>query len=265
MSPEPISYETAHNLLKWYVEAGVDEAIENEPQIFYKNLLAEVAVEREFRAEPIIAPSLAASPAAAIARARELADAANSLDELKAAVENFDGCNLKKTAMNTVFAVGVPNSRLMLIGEAPGAEEDKSGVPFCGAAGELLDKMLAAIGYDRSKNCYISNSLFWRPPGNRQPTPEEVAVCLPFVEKHIALIKPAALFLLGGTAARGVLNTTQGITRIRGNKYDYTNQYLDGAVIPAFPSFHPTYLLNQPEAKKQAWVDLQLLKAELDA
>ena len=209
------------------------------------------------------APMPSGAIADAVANARELADVASDLSELEAAVRVFNGCALKRTATNTVFAQGVPESRVMFIGEAPGAEEDRSGVPFCGASGQLLDKMLSFIGLKRDTNFYITNTLFWRPPGNRQPTAEELQICRPFVEKHIALVNPKVLILVGGTATQAILNETRGITRLRGQVFSYKNNYMDEDV-PVHVIYHPSYLLRQPLAKKQCWADLLALKAAID-
>ena len=203
-----------------------------------------------------------ASIASAIAEARALADAANDLTQLEAAVRGFTGCSLKKTATNTVFAGGVAQSRLMFIGDAPGAEEDRAGVPFSGPSGQLLDTMLGFIGLNRAEHFYITNTLFWRPPGNRQPTKDELAICLPLVEKHIALVNPKLLVLVGGTATASVLGDARGITRLRGQVFRYTNAYM-AAEIPVHVLYHPSYLLRQPLAKKQAWADILKLKATL--
>lgn len=201
-----------------------------------------------------------------MAEARRLADAAGTLDELREAVMHFEGCSLRKTAMNTVFSDGNPNSRIMFIGEAPGAEEDKRGIPFCGASGQLLDKMLASIGLTRTgaegQSFYISNTLFWRPPGNRQPTPEEIEICRPFVEKHIALINPKLLVAVGGTATKALLKETRGITRIRGQVLSYDGAGI-AAPIPTHILYHPSFLLRQPAAKRQTWGDLLQLKHAL--
>jgi DNA polymerase len=199
-----------------------------------------------------------------VAEARALADAATDLASLEAAVRGFDGCALKKTATNMVFAAGVAASRLMFIGEAPGADEDRSGVPFCGPSGQLLDRMLSFIGLNRAKNFYITNTLFWRPPGNRQPTKEELAICKPFVEKHISLINPKLLVLVGGTATASLLNDTRGITRLRGQVFAYKNDYM-ASEVPVHVLYHPSYLLRQPLAKKQAWADVLALKVALAA
>ncbi len=258
--------EEARSILEWYIEAGVDECIENTPQNrFAPTPVAPEPVNTSPSTPPadrVVSMTLTASPSAAIVKAKELAEAANSLDELRKAVEAFDGCTLKKTATHTVFADGNPEAEVMLVGEAPGAEEDRQGIPFCGASGQLLDKMFEAIDLPRSK-FYISNTLFWRPPGNRQPTPEELAICRPFVEKHIALIKPKILVLVGGTAAKSLLETSTGITRLRGKQYSYRSPYHD-ADIPTFVIFHPSYLLRQPAQKRLAWQDLQEIEAFLN-
>jgi DNA polymerase len=172
----------------------------------------------------------------------------------------FTGCALRTTATNLVFAEGNPKSALMLVGEAPGAEEDKQGVPFVGASGKLLDKMLAAIGLDRT-HVYISNVLPWRPPGNRTPTDQEIAACLPFIAQHIALVQPKLLLFLGGVAAKSLLRTNEGIMRLRGKQVAYTAP--DGTTIPAIATFHPSYLLRSPAQKKEAWQDLLLVQALL--
>jgi DNA polymerase len=198
------------------------------------------------------------SPAAAVATARTLADNAKTLAELEEALRNFDGCAIKKTASKTVFSDGNPDSQVMIIGEAPGAQEDIQGIPFCGPSGQLLDRMLASIGLDRTK-VYISNTVFWRPPGNRQPSPEETSICLPFVEKHIALINPKVLILSGGTATTTLLRKDSSISRLRGKFYEYSNPYMDKPVSTML-MYHPSYLLRQPLNKRLAWHDLQLLR-----
>lgn len=261
--------EVQKALLQWYLEAGADEAVNATP---VNRLLAPAAKP----AQPAPAlPSLSREPTrpipmprsapasesaqSAIAAARAAADQADTLDALRQAVMDFDGCALKKTATNTVFADGDPSSGLMLIGEAPGAEEDKSGIPFCGLSGKLLDQMFTSIGYPRAR-LYITNTLFWRPPGNRPPTPEELAICEPFLEKHIALVKPARLVLIGATAAKTVLKNSMAITKLRGQDFAYTNKYMDNMTIPIRATFHPSYLMRQPAQKKQAWEDMQALR-----
>ncbi len=196
-----------------------------------------------------------------IGRAIEIAAACNSLDTLKAALEAFDGCALKQTAKTTVFADGTPVRHIMFIGEAPGAEEDRQGKPFVGRAGQLLDKMLAAIGLDRRTNAYITNVLNWRPPGNRDPSPEEAAICLPFLRRHIELVAPEVIVLLGATAVRHVLGRTDGIMRVRGAWLEY---YAAGKMVPVMPTLHPAYLLRQPAHKKLAWRDIQAIEKKVN-
>lgn len=271
-----LSTTQALDSLSWYAEMGVDCCVEEMPQV----IKAEIAVKPPAsgikpasatpsepprptpKAEPAAAPVPLASIAEAVAQARAAADAATSLEELEAAVRGFNGCSLKRTATNTVFAQGVAASRLMFIGEAPGAEEDRNGVPFCGPSGQLLDRMLSFIGLSRTENFYITNCLFWRPPGNRQPTAEELEICRPLVEKHIALVKPKILVLVGGTATSAILRDTRGITRLRGQVFRYKNDYM-AEDMPVHVIYHPSYLLRQPLAKKQAWADLLALKAAL--
>jgi len=196
----------------------------------------------------------------ATAAARELATAATTLEELKEAIRHFEGLSLKATATNLVFADGNPEARLMLIGEAPGAEEDRRGLPFVGAAGQLLDKMLAAIGHDRT-NSYITNIVNWRPPGNRKPSPAEMALCQPFIDRHIALVNPALIVLLGDTAAKTLTNRTEGITRMRGKWFTWNKP--DGSTIPLLPTFHPAFLLRSPSQKREAWMDLLAAQRKL--
>ena len=196
----------------------------------------------------------------ATATARDLAAAATTLDELKEAIRQFEGLSLKATATNLVFADGNPQGRLMLIGEAPGAEEDRRGLPFVGPAGQLLDRMLAAIGHDRT-NSYITNIVNWRPPGNRKPSPAEMALCQPFIDRHIALVNPALIVLLGDTAAKTLTNRTEGITRMRGKWFTWSKP--DGGAIPLLPTFHPAFLLRSPAQKREAWMDLLAAKKKL--
>lgn len=193
---------------------------------------------------------------------RKIADDITDLAALKLAVHNFTGCNLKKFAQNTVFADGVPEAKIMLVGEAPGANEDIQGVPFCGESGKLLDTMLKTIGLDRRTNIYITNTVFWRPPGNRAPTNEEVNICRPFVEKHIALIQPKLIILVGSVAATALLDNKIPITKLRRQYYQYHNPYLT-ASIATTAIFHPAYLLRQQEQKEAMWFDLLNIKQYL--
>jgi uracil-DNA glycosylase family 4 len=255
--------------LRWLIDAGADEAIVEEPvNRFAISPRAAVpapervgAVAREVRG-PFFPQDSSAKKSAAQAvslstapgAARALAQSCTTLAELKAALANFDGCELKRHATNTVFADGTPSGRIMLIGEAPGRDEDLQGLPFVGRAGKLLDRMLAAIGLDRTK-VYISNVLNWRPPQNREPTPEEAAICLPFLHRHIELADPQLLILLGAVSVRHVLGINEGILRLRGRWHLYQSATLNRA-IPVMPTLHPAYLLRQPGAKRLAWRDL---------
>lgn len=184
-----------------------------------------------------------------------------TLEALYAAIEAFEGCVLKETAMNTVIYDGNPGAKIMLVGEAPGADEDRQGKPFVGVSGQLLDKMLAAIGLDRSQ-VLITNMVFWRPPGNRKPSPNEVAACLPFTRQHIALVNPSAIAFVGGLSAQSLLDSKTGITRLRGNWMTYEDAEL-GLRIPALPMLHPAYLLRQPKQKREAWLDMLSFKSKL--
>jgi len=183
-----------------------------------------------------------------------------TLAELKAALEAFDGSELKKRATTTVFADGNPDAGILFIGEAPGFDEDKAGVPFVGKAGKLLDKMIAPIGLDRTK-VYITNVMPWRPPDNRNPDPAEVAMCIPFLRRHIELAAPKIIILLGAVAARHVLGVNDGIMKLRGRWLEYR---IGTEMIPVLPTLHPAYLLRQPAHKKLAWRDLQAVAARLE-
>ncbi|CDX18886.1 Phage SPO1 DNA polymerase-related protein [Mesorhizobium sp. ORS 3324] len=194
--------------------------------------------------------------------ARQLAASASTLEELRQHMAAFDGCNLKFTAKNLVFADGNPTAELMLVGEAPGRDEDLEGLPFVGRSGRLLDRMLAAIGRDRN-SAYIANVIPWRPPGNRTPTPHETEICRPFIERQIELVNPKVLVSLGGPSAKTLLNTTEGILRLRGNWRAHTTA--SGVTIPAMPTLHPAYLLRTPAHKKLAWRDFLEVKAKLRA
>ncbi len=199
---------------------------------------------------------------AVLSAAKQAAQSATSLSDLEAAVRAFDGCALKRLAKNTVFADGAPNSPVMVLGEAPGADEDRSGKPFVGVSGQLLDRMLSHIGLDRRENFYVSNILFWRPPGNRTPSSEEIALCDPFVRRHIALAKPKMLVFLGGSPAKALSGSQVGILKQRGKWLDYHDPTHD-LTLPALPMLHPAYLLRQPRAKREAWSDCLALSAAL--
>ena len=193
-----------------------------------------------------------------IATAKKMAEASKTLAELEKAVRDFDGCSLKKMATNTVFADGDPQSQIMIIGEAPGNHEDLQGIPFCGDSGKLLNEMFKAIGFKR-ENLYITNTLFWRPPGNRRPTEDELAMCKPFVEKHIALMQPKLIVLMGATAMADVLKIHEPISKMCGKFFDYQNQYLK-TPIKSTVLFHPSYLMRQSSKKRDAWLDLLMIK-----
>lgn len=209
---------------------------------------------------PVVAPPRGA-PRPAATQAAALAAAATTAAELRAAIAGFDGCALRETATNLVFADGNPAARIMLVGEAPGAEEDRAGLPFVGPSGQLLDRMLGSIGLDRT-GVLITNILPWRPPGNRTPSETEIAVCLPFVMRHIALVAPDFLLLLGATAARAITGNTQGIRRLRGQWQALSVPGLHEP-IPCLPTYHPAYLLRTPLAKREAWADLLDLQSRI--
>ncbi|WP_234055167.1 uracil-DNA glycosylase family protein, partial [Xanthobacter sp. NFH-44] len=205
---------------------------------------------------PTIAPH---SPDEAVMAAREAARGAASLEELRALLEAFEGCALKRTASRLVFADGNPAARVMFVGEAPGRDEDQQGLPFVGRAGQLLDLMLGAIGLDRS-SAYIANIIPWRPPGNRTPTPQETAICLPFIARQIELADPDVLVCLGGQSAQALFATTEGITKLRGRFMDYET---GTRTIQALATFHPAYLLRTPIGKRLAWRDLLAIEGAL--
>lgn len=258
--------QTAATLLRWYIEQGVDETIGNEPISAFEADLPQGGEAKSAPSTPS-KPKVPVAKAplqpieAIIDRAQASAMAAETLPDLKAAIEAFEGCSLKNTAMNTVFSDGAPDADLMLVGEAPGAEEDRQGRPFVGVSGQLLDRMLLAIGHDRQSS-YISNILPWRPPGNRNPTPQEIRICLPFIRRHIELVKPKVVLLVGGVSAQSLLNTSEGITRIRGT---WVELDVGSFKVPALPTFHPAYLLRQPGAKKRAWQDFLAARDRLAA
>lgn len=268
-------------LLKLYIEWGADEAIEPTPQsrlgatLLRPPMLAQKPAAPppgpapQLSEQPIPAFRAAAAPAraigpmdqAAVVSAREAARAAPDLAALKDALARFDGVSLSRTATNLVFADGNPQAKVMLVGEAPGADEDRLGLPFVGVSGQLLDRMMAAIGLDRT-SFYITNVCFWRPPGNRKPTDLELAAQKPFVERHIELVAPKVLVLVGAAAAQGLLGTTEGITRLRGRWFQYPLAD-SGRTVPAMPIFHPAYLLRQPAQKRETWRDLLKLREVL--
>lgn len=209
-----------------------------------------------------IPPEAPLAPAQGAVDAREAAAAAGSLDALRDALAAFEGCALKRTAKNLVFARGDPAAAVMFIGEAPGADEDREGLPFVGVSGKLLDRMISFIGLDET-SVYVTNIIFWRPPGNRSPTDAETAACMPFVRRHIALVRPRVIVTLGRPAMNTVLGINERITRARGKWFDYDVED-GGPLIPALPTFHPAYLLRNPSQKRESWMDLLTLKERLD-
>ncbi len=266
--------------LRWLVEAGADEAVGDEPvnRFALARVSAPPSAPRAVPTAPLPearkrastlpqgeagknAAAQAVSMSTAPGAARALAASCTTLAELKSALHNFEGCELKRYATNTVFADGTPLGRIMLIGEAPGRDEDAQGVPFVGRAGKLLDLMLASIGLDRKK-VYITNVLNWRPPQNRDPSPEEAAACLPFLHRHIELADPQILILLGAVSVRHLLGLQDGIMRLRGKWLIYQNGS-SGRSIPVMPTLHPAYLLRQPAAKRLAWRDLLAVAEKL--
>ena len=194
-----------------------------------------------------------------IASAKNLADNCQTLDELKNAIAQFEGCNLKKMATNTVFSDGNPNSKIMVIGEAPGNHEDLQGIPFCGDSGAMLNEMLMSINLHRQKDFYITNVIFWRPPGNRRPTDEELAICRPFFERHIELFAPKVIILVGATAMSSILGVSDPITKVRGQILDYDAKFLSTPT-KIFTIFHPSFLMRQPMKKKLVWQDMLTLE-----
>jgi DNA polymerase len=250
---ESVEYHSDLAALTWQIELGVDECIADAPLDRYdlpapapKAVAARPAVA-QVPVEPVVTDPVAA--------ARVAADAAQDLEGLRAALAAFEHCELKRGARNLVFADGVPGARVMIIGEAPGRDEDREGRPFVGRAGQLLDKMLAAIDLSRDASVYITNVLPWRPPQNRDPKPEEIAMMQPFLHRHIALAEPDVLVIVGNHSCQALLGK-RGITRLRG---DWT----EAQGKPALPMFHPAYLLRQPAAKRDTWVDLLSLQARL--
>lgn len=274
-------------LLRWYADMGVDAVLDATPHDRFAEhataQAARAAADRDAPERPreektaapmrralphratASSPSLAAAAALpaddATRSARESAAAATTLEELRAALDRFEGCTLKSTATRLVFADGNPQAGIMAIGEAPGADEDRQGVPFVGRSGQLFDRMLASIGLDRT-HVYIANVIPWRPPGNRTPTPLETALCLPFITRQIELVAPRVLLCLGAASAQTLLNTKDGILRSRGRWLDYP---LPDRTVRAMPMLHPAYLLRQPAHKKLAWRDLLEVRRFLDA
>jgi uracil-DNA glycosylase len=260
-------------LLRWYLEAGVDEAILENPVDRYRANATAYETRRSPQTVPG-APTLAPPPAptartvgradsgsAPVESAFAVAQRASSLDELRTALAAFEECPLSRTATNLVFGDGCATARIVLIGEAPGAEEDRRGVPFVGPSGRLLDRMLASIDLDRTK-VFISNTIFWRPPGNRSPTSSEVATCMPFVERMLELIDPDILVALGGPAACALLGQADSVGRLRGRWFSFQTPRM-ARPIATTAIFHPAYLLRSPAQKRLAWRDLLTIKMKI--
>ena len=250
------TYWADRALLEWQVELGATEAICDAPVDRYD---VPAAVEKPKTApSPVNSIDVSPEKPDAVQVATQAASAAQTLDELSAALGRFDLCDLKKGARNLVFSDGIAGARVMIVGEAPGRDEDLAGKPFVGKAGQLLDKMLAAIGLGRDREdapVYITNVLPWRPPQNRDPKPDEIAMMRPFLMRHIELAKPELIVIVGNWSCQALLGK-RGITRLRG-------QWTQVADLPALPMFHPAYLLRNPEVKREAWADLLSLKARL--
>ncbi|WP_162651791.1 uracil-DNA glycosylase [Lentilitoribacter sp. Alg239-R112] len=292
MSEAPtISKQEAAAILKFYAEAGVVDLLNDEPIDRFEVSRKQLEEKRAKRGNvnPALSPRVAAAtsrkstsprlttdkPAASpiqaastnitvpdqekIDEARALAKSANSVDELKELLADFKGCNLRQGAKNTVFADGNPNAPIMFIGKAPGRDEDRQGVPFVGPIGQLFDKMLAAIDLDRDKS-YITNIVPWRPPGNRTPVPHEIELCRPFAVRHIELIKPKLIVLMGNVSTQTLLETNKNILSLRGTWAEYD---VGGEKVPTMPTLHPDHLIKNPASKRNAWKDLLAISARL--
>jgi len=257
----PVEPRAIESLLGFWVEAGIDAALLDSPLDRLAERPRPTSPPRPAAATPLAAAT-GPDVSGAIAEARRLAAAAGDLAALGAAIAAFEGCALRyEGARQAVFSRGAADAPLMVIGEAPGGDEDAQGAPFVGRAGKLLDKMLAAAGL--SDRVFITNTVFWRPPGNRNPTPQEQLVCAPFLERAIALVQPKLLMLAGGQAAKAMLQRPEGILALRGRWFDWASS--DGALaLPALPTLHPAFLLRQPAAKKRAWADIMMLAERLD-
>jgi DNA polymerase len=270
MQDHPHDRDALQALLDFHVEAGVDLALDETPHNRFAEQSAPPPAAKAPAREPArpaapppraLPKMAAAAPEDVATMARELARDARSLEELEALLREFDGCALKFSAKNLAFADGNPQGRVMLVGEAPGADEDRIGKPFMGRSGQLLDRMLAAVGLDRTQ-VYVANIVPWRPPGNRTPTPQEIAICKPFIARQIELAGPEFLLCLGGPAAQNLLGVKDGILRTRGRWFTYKTE--DGREIRTLPTLHPAYLLRQPLQKRLGWRDFTALRRALD-
>lgn len=270
MNTETAPSDAARALLAFWRAAGVD--MEEAEAVYAASPGKAGAAQQSASREPISRPDL--TPPRPVVRARKTAESpvdnaralaagATTIAELRAIVDKFDGCALKTTARNTVFSDGADDAQVLIIGEAPGKDEDEQGKPFVGRSGKLLDLMLSQIGLSRSSNVLISNTIYWRPPGNRDPTQGEIVACFPFVERLIELAQPKLLILTGKAAAHTVLKKEDGVMRLRGRKLQYNREGLK-APVNAMVMLHPAYLLRQPQQKRLAWADLLLAEAWLE-
>jgi uracil-DNA glycosylase family 4 len=244
--------EKIKDIIKWYHVMGLDDMTRKVPE-------SESQIDSKHKKDSYMAIPNKEIQINKNSLSRIIADNTKNLQDLKNHVMSFENCNLTATANNTVFSDGIETAPIMLIGEAPGQSEDEQGIPFCGASGLLLDKIIESIDISRRKNAYITNCIFWRPPANRRPTDEEIEICKPFVEKHIALINPKLLILVGATAVSALLGKQYQITKIRKEYFNYSNKYLKNHIITT-AIFHPAYLLRQPLQKRDTWYDLLKIK-----
>ncbi len=273
----------AQEILEWYVAAGVDTLLEDAPvnrfteeppaprkldtsasstgtSAVEKHLQKSAATSKPTSPEPARTAEIVLPDGNAVEQARAIAAEAKTLKQLQRAIASFDGCNLKRAAKNMVFADGNPEASAMIVGEPPDRDEDNQGQPFVGQAGFLFDRMLSSIGLDR-ESVYLTTVLPWRPPGNRPPTPQETEICRPFIERHIELIGPTVLVLMGGLSAKTLLNAETNITRLRGKWVDLT---INGLTVPTIATLHPAYLMQQRNQKKLAWQDLLAIQQRLE-
>jgi len=277
--------DNLREIMEWYAQAGVDVLLEDAPVnrftevpppprvkkpqtsnaspaefLAKQNATRQATAQNPASSQALSTPSATIPDSAAIESARELAKSAETIDDLKQTLNRFEGCNLKRTAKSLVFSDGNPDARVMVVGGVPERDDDIHGVPFSGRSGQLFDRMLSAIGLDRT-SVYISNTIPWRPPGNRKPTPQEIEICRPFIERHMELVKPDIIVLFDDLSAKTVLKTTNGIMKLRGKWGEFKTENL---TIPALPTLHPSYLLTQPAHKALAWQDLLQVKMKLD-
>lgn len=260
------------SILRFYAESGVDNALLDDASDRFAEMAAASTKQSSARQSPAFSTQVQAQPLRAdagnaslpdetqVQKAREIASGAQTLDALRDALSAFDGCNLKTTAKNLVFADGNPHAPLMVIGDAPGRDEDLEGLPFAGASGRLLDAILKAIGLDR-ESVYIANVIPWRPPGNRTPTTQETEICRPFIERQIELADPKLIVTLGAPPSKIIAGANEGIVRLRGNWQ--VHRTASGKEIPVMPTLLPTYLLRNPAHKKLAWKDFLAVKLKL--